>query len=279
VVESLKIGVATFVDVEGNLFDLLETVRNHGVNAVELRCEWPFFDPEEIILKKNYIKKLKELLQTMELTPLLHASYVDVNLASTSDLLRTAAVKRIVNCVKVAYLLDAEYVTLHMGYLHEDYLPKRINTIRKLAKKSLISILNVARDYQIKICIENKEKKKRRHLMTDPYEIMNFINSLNSYHEILFVTFDVGHANTWNYDLKTFFDVIREKTRVIHLHDNHGTADEHLALGEGSIDFDNLLPYIVSKCNNIPLILEIHTWNGLLKSIKYIKNKLATLKT
>ena len=275
----MKIGVATFVDVESNLFDLLETVRNHGVNAVELRCEWPFFDPEEIILKKNYIKKLKELLQAMELTPLLHASYIDVNLASTSHLLRKAAVKRIINCVKVAHLLDAEYVTLHMGYLHEDYLPKRINTIRKLAKKSLISILNVARDYQIKICIENKEKKKRRHLMTDPYEIMNFINSLNSYHEILFVTFDVGHANTWNCDLKTFFDVIRKKTRVIHLHDNHGTADEHLALGEGSIDFDNLLPYIVSKCNNIPLILEIHTWNGLLKSIKYIKNKLTTLKT
>jgi len=279
VVESLKIGVATFVDVEGNLFDLLETVRNHGINAVELRCEWPFFDPEEIIFKKNYIKKLKELLQTMELTPLLHASYIDVNLASTSDLLRTAAVKRIVNCVKVAYLLDAKYVTLHMGYLHEDYLPKRINTIRKLAKKSLISILNVARDYQVKICIENKEKKRKRHLMTDPYEIMNFIDSLNNYHEILFVTFDVGHANTWGCDLKTFFDVIREKIRVIHLHDNHGTADEHLALGEGSIDFDNLLPYIVSKCNNVPLILEIHTWNGLLKSINYVRKKLTTLKT
>jgi len=275
----LKIGVATFVDVEGNLFDLLETVRNHGINAVELRCEWPFFDPEEIIFKKNYIKKLKELLQTMELTPLLHASYIDVNLASTSDLLRTAAVKRIVNCVKVAYLLDAKYVTLHMGYLHEDYLPKRINTIRKLAKKSLISILNVARDYQVKICIENKEKKRKRHLMTDPYEIMNFIDSLNNYHEILFVTFDVGHANTWGCDLKTFFDVIREKIRVIHLHDNHGTADEHLALGEGSIDFDNLLPYIVSKCNNVPLILEIHTWNGLLKSINYVRKKLTTLKT
>jgi len=278
-VESLKIGVATFVDVEGNLFDLLETVRNHGINAVELRCEWPLFDPEEIIFKKNYIKKLKELLQTMELTPLLHASYIDVNLASTSDLLRTAAVKRIVNCVKVAYLLDAKYVTLHMGYLHEDYLPKRMNTIRKLAKKSLISILNVARDYQVKICIENKEKKRKRHLMTDPYEIMNFIDSLNNYHEILFVTFDVGHANTWGCDLKTFFDVIREKIRVIHLHDNHGTADEHLALGEGSIDFDNLLPYIVSKCNNVPLILEIHTWNGLLKSINYVRKKLTTLKT
>lgn len=277
--ESLKIGVATFVDVEGNLFDLLETVRNHGINAVELRCEWPLFDPEEIIFKKNYIKKLKELLQTMELTPLLHASYIDVNLASTSDLLRTAAVKRIVNCVKVAYLLDAKYVTLHMGYLHEDYLPKRMNTIRKLAKKSLISILNVARDYQVKICIENKEKKRKRHLMTDPYEIMNFIDSLNNYHEILFVTFDVGHANTWGCDLKTFFDVIREKIRVIHLHDNHGTADEHLALGEGSIDFDNLLPYIVSKCNNVPLILEIHTWNGLLKSINYVRKKLTTLKT
>jgi len=275
----LKIGVATFVDVEGNLFDLLETVRNHGINAVELRCEWPLFDPEEIIFKKNYIKKLKELLQTMELTPLLHASYIDVNLASTSDLLRTAAVKRIVNCVKVAYLLDAKYVTLHMGYLHEDYLPKRMNTIRKLAKKSLISILNVARDYQVKICIENKEKKRKRHLMTDPYEIMNFIDSLNNYHEILFVTFDVGHANTWGCDLKTFFDVIREKIRVIHLHDNHGTADEHLALGEGSIDFDNLLPYIVSKCNNVPLILEIHTWNGLLKSINYVRKKLTTLKT
>jgi len=275
----VKIGFATFVDLEINLFNLLEISRRHGVNVVEFRCEWPFFDPEKIILRKNYIKKLKDLLQTMELTPLLHASYIDVNLACTSDLLRKAAVKRVMNCVRIAYLLGAEYVTLHMGYLHEDYLPKRLNIIRELAKKSLISILNVARDYQVKICIENKEKKRRKHLMTDPFEIMKLINDLSEYYELLFVTFDIGHANTWNIDLKAFFDVIRGKVRVIHLHDNHGTADEHLALGEGSIDFDSLLPYIVSKCQNVPLILEIHSWNGLFKSIKYIENKLATLKT
>jgi len=275
----MKIGFATFVDLENDFFNFLRSLKNHGADVVEFRCEWPFFDPEEIIHQKSYVKKLKDFLQAVELTPLLHASYIDVNLASTSSLLRNAAVERVINCVKVAYLLDAEYVTLHMGYLHEDYLPQRLDIVRKLAKKSLISILNVARDYQVKICVENKEKKRRKHLMTDPFEIMSFINDLSEYSEILFVTFDVGHANTWTHDLKTFFDIVREKVRVVHLHDNHGTEDEHLALGEGSIDFDHLIPYIVSKCDDIPLILEVHSWDGLLKSIKYVRNKLTMLRT
>jgi sugar phosphate isomerase/epimerase len=273
----MKIGSATFVDVENDFFGFLEFLRNNGLDVIEFRCEWPFFDPEEILHQKSFIKKLKDLLQTLEMTPLVHGSYIDVNLASMSNLLRRSAVKRIIKCVEVAYLLDAEYVTLHLGYLHGDYLPKRLDIARRLAKESLISILNVAREHQVKICIENKEKKRTRHLMTNPFEIMKFISSLNEYRELLFVTFDVGHANTWNCDLKTFFDVIKDKVRVVHLHDNHGSEDEHLAIGDGLIDFETLIPYIISKCHDVILVLEIHSWDGLLKSIEYIKNKTRTL--
>lgn len=270
----MKIGSATFVDLEHDFFSFLEFLRDNGLDTVEFRCEWPLFDPEEILHQKDFIKKLKDLLQTVELTPLVHGSYIDVNLACTSNLLRRSAVKRIIKCVKIAYLLDAEYVTLHLGYLHGDYLPKRLDIARRLARESLVSILNAAREHQVKICIENKEKKRARHLMTNPLEIMTFINSLNDYHEVLYVTFDVGHANTWKCDLKTFFNVIKDKVRVVHLHDNHGTEDEHLAIGDGLIDFDTLIPYIISKCHDIILILEIHSWDGLLKSIEYVRNKL-----
>ncbi|HTY52603.1 MAG TPA: sugar phosphate isomerase/epimerase, partial [Methanomicrobiales archaeon] len=51
-------------------------------------------------------------------------------------------------------------------------------------------------------------------------------------------TFDVGHAHTVG-KVPEFLKVL-SSVNHIHIHDNHGTADQHLALGDGTIPWEEV---------------------------------------
>ncbi|MBN2124355.1 MAG: sugar phosphate isomerase/epimerase, partial [Deltaproteobacteria bacterium] len=58
----------------------------------------------------------------------------------------------------------------------------------------------------------------------------------------------------------------------LHLHDNTGAADDHLALGRGSIDFRALMGDLKRKMPSPPLItLEPHREEDLWPSIEYLE--------
>jgi sugar phosphate isomerase/epimerase len=50
--------------------------------------------------------------------------------------------------------------------------------------------------------------------------------------EALGVTLDVGHAKVNGYDPLAFADRFDDRIRVVHLHDNDGTADQHRPLAD-----------------------------------------------
>ncbi|MFZ3209855.1 MAG: TIM barrel protein, partial [Geobacteraceae bacterium] len=51
--------------------------------------------------------------------------------------------------------------------------------------------------------------------------------------------FDVGHWNLFKkVGMEEWFDQLGSFIAETHIHDNHGLRDEHLPIGEGSIDFD-----------------------------------------
>jgi sugar phosphate isomerase/epimerase len=47
--------------------------------------------------------------------------------------------------------------------------------------------------------------------------------------------------------LEDWVGVLGPRLLEIHLHDNHGDADEHLPLGQGSIDFPGLFSFLEEK--------------------------------
>jgi sugar phosphate isomerase/epimerase len=54
----------------------------------------------------------------------------------------------------------------------------------------------------------------------------------------------------------------------VHIHDNMGERDEHLALGEGSMPYKECL-LALNKC--VPLILEMTSTDAFKKSLSMIK--------
>lgn len=58
----------------------------------------------------------------------------------------------------------------------------------------------------------------------------------------------------------------------VHLHDNHGDQDEHLALGRGTIDFVELLNMLKTLCPSPPVVtIEPHCEEDLGPSLSYLE--------
>jgi sugar phosphate isomerase/epimerase len=68
--------------------------------------------------------------------------------------------------------------------------------------------------------------------------------------------FDIGHAHFGD-GVRTSFNTMKERIRSTHLHDNHGERDEHLWIGEGTIDWEEAMSLLRTAPHTPAMLLEI----------------------
>jgi sugar phosphate isomerase/epimerase len=83
---------------------------------------------------------------------------------------------------------------------------------------------------------------------------------------------DAGHANAFgNSRLEAWLNTLGPYLGQLHLHDNRGHKDEHLAMGSGSINFDVLFEYLKNSKNTSPIVtLEPHAEEDLWPTLEYL---------
>jgi sugar phosphate isomerase/epimerase len=87
------------------------------------------------------------------------------------------------------------------------------------------------------------------------------------------ICFDIGHANVVG-DIDNFLENIKRFLNV-HIHDNNGHRDEHLVLGEGSIDIPNFVDLLVKQYSG-SVIIECNNIEEGIMSKNYIEKILKT---
>lgn len=82
---------------------------------------------------------------------------------------------------------------------------------------------------------------------------------------------DVGHLQAFgNGDFAQWLNVLGPRVGQLHLHDNDGQDDQHLALGRGTVPLDFVLNFLASR-RPAPLVtLEPHQENSLQPSLEYL---------
>lgn len=120
----------------------------------------------------------------------------------------------------------------------------------------LKKMLKVCEKCGINLCIEN---------LYSETEIPYIFERIK--HDKLKICFDVGHKNflTPNFQLMENF---HKHVAVLHLHDNHGKADEHLICGKGSIDWKKFAGQL-KLVPNIVLSAEVKQKNA---DINYLRD-------
>jgi sugar phosphate isomerase/epimerase len=116
-----------------------------------------------------------------------------------------------------------------------------------LQKEALRQIGNCAKEHSVLACLENMIGVKE-FLCRVPEELIGMTEGI----EGIGMTFDFGHANTIGkvHD----FLVYVQKAHHVHIHDNNGMSDEHLALGDGTISWSTVGKTIAAHYGGVVVI-------------------------
>ena len=198
------------------------------------------FDGWEIVsegrqkITAESLPEIKDIISTMDFEITVHGPFSDLNLASLIDPIWEETIRQIKQCVE----LSADFskvVVVHPGLLSPlgSQMPDRSWERNVEALKALA---DHAKDYGVRICLENMPDMEKL-LCRTPGELFGMVDSVGR--DNLGTTFDAGHANT----TKNVAGYLKEKARIdhVHIHDNKGIADQHLAIGDGTVDWGLVL--------------------------------------
>jgi sugar phosphate isomerase/epimerase len=222
----MKIGFSALALFEISFEKIVQRASLDGFDVVEVLCEGPYLPR---VALKNITQF--EILSQYDLELTIHSPTVDLNPASVNIGIREETTKQLNETIDLAASLDASTVTTHPGYV------KRINqgvTKQSLefALKSLEDWALYAKDVGIEPSIENMPHNSK-YFCTDVAQHKLFVEMCGTS-----ATIDVGHAHT-NNSVKEFFQADFQ-VAYYHLSDNDGRRDQHLPIGKGTIEWDQL---------------------------------------
>lgn len=190
----------------------------------------------------------------------LHGAFIDVNPASGDPEFRSLSQRRCRESCRLAAQLGAEWVVLHASafpFLRGAYLDAWADTCAQF-------YLELAREFGIKLCIENSQD-------VDTTPLRALMARVES--PWVRVCLDLGHANYSQVGLEEWFDSLGEYLGCMHLSDNTGQFDEHLPLGAGTVDWalaDRLWRQLGGA---LPYTLEVGGLEGVERSLAYLRER------
>ena len=150
---------------------------------------------------------------------------------------RAERLEKMKRSIRGAAILGAKYWVVHpiMPFGTKDILTNNEAETRELNLEFMNKLLPIAKQEGITVCLENMPMLDFS--LSSPTAIVELIKEIND--PSFAMCLDTGHANIC-IDWHTPAEAIREYAKfikVLHVHDNHGKRDEHLAPFHGTIDW------------------------------------------
>lgn len=210
-------------------------------------------------LRPERVASVADTLRRAQLSVTVHAPFMDLNPGAGDPLIAAATRKRLLQTLEAAARLGARLVVIHPGY--DDW---RYNHSPQLWLEQAVprfsELAEFASQNDLRLAVENIFEVK-------PDSLCSLVKQVD--HPALGHCFDIGHWQLFGgqFPQADWLAALGERLFHLHLHDNHGTADDHLPLGEGGIDFGPLATHL-QQCRPLPsATLEAHSRAHLLRSL------------
>jgi sugar phosphate isomerase/epimerase len=255
-----KKGAAYIFTKEYDLEGFIEFAAKNDFDLVQLSYEAPLKWVGEV--SKDRRKRIQTLAKRLGLQICVHSVANAVNVAWTNSRIREESLNQIKEAIEFTHDVGAELLTVHPGW--KDLFGYRYpDEAYALAIEGHRELADAASTYGIRLGIENMPPLWVS-FGTTPEEIKAMIQAVNR--DNLGLTLDVGHANILGANaIEEFVTTLNDKILLIHIHDNDGTRDQHKVIGEGTIDFRKLINLLVQTGINVPLCIESHSLDDLVK--------------
>lgn len=232
----------------------MDVIKKHRLN-LEI-----FFRAEDVVSFTE--KNLENLLKELDYGPIItiHAPFMDLSPAAVDPGVRAVTRERFSQVFEAAKVLRPKAIVFHSGYEKWKYAHK-VEVWLDGCLDMWPEFIRKAEALDIKIAIEN--------IFEDtPDNLALLMKELASKH--FGICFDTGHMNIFtSVPLSEWLDALAGYIVELHLHDNSGDIDSHLALGEGNFDFDSLFNAL--KGRDIIRTIEATSTEDVLKSLEALK--------
>ncbi len=253
----MELGVSTLFCLHKPFDDALTDILQAGNECIELTDEGLH------ALTQLRVERLLELKASYGLRYALHAPFADVNIAAFDTSIREAVLRRLENSVRWASALNVEAFIFHPGASSamEYFNP---GVAWRLNLESVRRLMKFARDYGVPAMIENVPEPF-------PFLMKSMEDFERFYEEVdldIRMVLDVAHSGLRGETLE-FIEQFNDKIGHIHMSDNLGESDEHLQLGKGSIDWEEVMSAI--RASHFDGWIVIESFNGIEESLKLLE--------
>lgn len=237
----------------------LERVWDAGFPAVEIFCARQHIDYRD----QAQVAELSHWFRDSELQlHSLHAPMYNDDCWGRSgpqavmDISEPVKAKRIImvdeikRALEIADLIPFRYLIQHLGVVGQSFDDRRLDA----AFSSLEELKVFAGQRGVELLLENTPNE-----MSSGERLNHFLQMT---HLNLNYCFDVGHAHM-STGVDAEFDVMKERIRSTHIHDNDGKDDQHLFPRMGSIEWSKAMRLLTSRPDQFPLVLELREQPGL----------------
>lgn len=145
-----------------------------------------------------------------------------------------------IRSIEICGMLGIENAVIHTGWMDgvtkEEYFEMNFEALKPLFPAMERNNVNVL--------IENSAKSN----MGDKYffftgqDMKEFIEYVN--HPLLHACWDLGHANIEGHQYEDII-ALGDDLRAIHVHDNNGKGDQHVALFRGTLNIDEVIAALI----------------------------------
>jgi sugar phosphate isomerase/epimerase len=161
-----------------------------------------------------------------------HTPLSDVNIGSLNPRMRRAALDEVLQSIAAAGRMGISPFTIHPGFLTPLGMLDKEGAWNA-TRDSLLQAEKAANESGVTLALENMPNMPIS-MLTNPDDLMRMIDGTD-----VRVCLDIGHAHTTN-NIKDYLPYWRRFANV-HIHDNDGRHDQHMAIGDGTIDFPPVL--------------------------------------
>jgi sugar phosphate isomerase/epimerase len=259
----------------------LERVWQAGIPAVEIFCARQHLDYRD----QAQINELGHWFRDAELKlHSLHAPmYTDdvwgrsgpnsvINITEPVKSKRLAMVDEIKRALEISETIPFRYLIQHIGVHEEEWNERKVDA----AFSALEEINLFAKQRGVEVLLEN--------ILNQLASAERLKTFLEATHLKLNFCFDVGHAHV-DGGVNAAFQVMKDRIRSTHVHDNDGKSDSHLfpLLNDGgTVDWKKTMELLRSRPGQYPLVLELRETPDLnlphhFESVKQIFEKLETI--
>ena len=238
----MKVGFTTLAMFMDDNLEIIKTAKDNNFEMIEILGEAPFFKTKNTMAFKECGLEVS-----------IHSPTVDINIASLNEGIRAESVKQMKECIDYAENINAHAITVHAGKIGRNE-PRLRKAALEIACESISELV----DYSKNVIISVENMPVHQAFLGNKIEELEMFKSECGCR----FTIDLGHGNTTgnNNELLDLKDIT-----YCHLNDNDGVKDQHIPLGDGTLDLELLKK--VKKG-----IIELNNFDNILKSKKVIEN-------